>query len=254
MLFTRIGPVLLAWALTLSAAARAAGPEGGEYYSIQPLRLAIGASARTALLTVKNEHADRKTLIVYAEAWRQDDSGADVVSDTSDLVFFPRRMVIPPGGESVVRLGVRSLGSAEERTYRLYVEETEARLPPPGSGSAVSFRMRFAVPVFVAPTAPRDVLRIGQVQVSGGKVQVTVENQGNRHQEIGALNFEAAGAQKQTFSTTVDRKYLLAGASRRYQAEFPADICRGTSVLMVTVPGNHSRAVQEVRITPDMCG
>jgi fimbrial chaperone protein len=228
VLSRRILPAVLA-ALVLPASLL------GAEFSVSPIRIEFDRATRTSSLTVRNDGTEKLQAQVTLSAWTQDETGKDVYADSKDLVFFPRILTVEPGGEALVRVGVRSLPPAVERTYRLYVEEIPA--PRKDGGATVNLRVRFGVGVFVKPPVETVRGEVVGLAIEKGVIRVPVRNTGTvsfrtekvvvrgTRKDAGPLLEEIAGW------------YVLAGATRTFSLVLSPDECRGLTRLDVEAKG-----------------
>ncbi len=64
----------------------------------------------TAAMTVRNDGDDAVVIQASLLSWAQDESGQDVYTPTNEALVTPPIMTIPPGGEQIVRVGLRRAG------------------------------------------------------------------------------------------------------------------------------------------------
>lgn len=214
--------------LLLAATGLAHLPAQAGAFSVSPMRLDLGGALRSAALTVRNEDTAPMSFQVRAMAWSQDEAGLDTYDESSDLVHFPRMLVLAPGQEGVIRVGLRQPLAMVERAYRLFVEE----LPPAPRGEAggvatqVRMLVRFGAPVFVRPQQPVARLEAQDLSVSQGRVRWRLHNAGNRHERLESLRVRAFDAQEaEVFEGSAGLGYLLAGRARAFEMTLPAGAC-----------------------------
>ena len=85
--------------------------------------------------------------------WGQGSQGEAVTEPSADLLISPPIAELRPGERQVFRVALRGARPApEELAYRLILEDiAEPVLAAGDSGSMVNFRMRYDLPVLVAP-------------------------------------------------------------------------------------------------------
>ena len=208
-----------------------AGAHAGAF-SVSPMRLELGGAVRSAALTVRNEDTAPMAFQVRAMAWSQDDAGQDTYEESPELVHFPRMLLLSPGQEGVVRIGLRQPLTQVEKAFRLFVEE----LPPPARAPAgepsqaptqVRMLVRFGAPVFVRPLQPVARLEAEGLAVTAGEVRWRLRNDGNRHERLEAVRvrgFDARDAE--VFDGQAGPGYLLAGRARAFALAMPPEACR----------------------------
>ena len=237
--------------LSLVAALVAASPAFGAEFSVSPIRIEFDRTTRTSFVTVRND-GDRplRTQITLAE-WSQDADGKDVYSDSKDLVFFPKLLNVDPGKEAVVRIGVRSLPAAVEKTYRLYVEEMPD--PSPEGGARVNVRVRFGVGVFVQPPVKSTRAEIVALDVRDGMVHVPVRNTGSVSFRIDKVVLCGTRSSGEPMSREIGGWYVLAGATRSFQARLTDEECRGLVRIDVEAAGTDVKMEAGLDVADGAC-
>lgn len=232
------------------------GPARAGAFAVHPMRLELGGTTRSAALIVRNDDTVTLSFQVRGMEWSQDGSGADHYGDAPDLVYFPRLLVLEPGKEAVIRIGLRQVATAVEKTYRLFVEE----LPPPPSeardeGQArIRALVRFGAPVFVKPLQPFARIEIEQPGVQAGQIRWRMHNAGNRHQRFESLRLIGLDGQgSELFSNDPSVHYILAGKARDFQVPMPAAICSRVARLILEFRTDESEARRELPLGPSPC-
>lgn len=228
--------------------------QAGEF-TVNPVRLELGAAARSGVILVKNEGKEKLAFQLQASEWSQDALGKDQYSETRDLIFFPKIMTIEPGEEGLVRVGTRAAVVQTEKTYRLFIEELPgAAKAAQGTGATLNVLIRFAAPIFVIPVNPADSADIASLALARGVLAMSVKNTGNRHQIIQGIQLAGVDAQgKEVYTMTLADRYLLAGATKSYSATIPADQCTKIAGLSVELKTDKVGVKRKLDITPAMC-
>ncbi|MDC8760189.1 molecular chaperone [Janthinobacterium fluminis] len=120
-------------------------------------------------------------------AWDQQ-GGAEVLTATRELLASPPIVQIAANGRQTIRL-VRGgeAAPAGERTFRVLIDELARDDGPAGSG--VDIRLRYSVPVFVAPPADAGKEALSwHFFKKDGDWMLRVRNSGTLHAQIGALS------------------------------------------------------------------
>ena len=110
--------LVAAWCILFVCGTVAAGE-----FSINPIRLELGAVAKSGVIGVRNEGKTKLSFQLQSMEWTQDVTGKDLYADSSDLIFFPKIMSVDPGEEGLIRVGTKNSAVPSERTYRLFIEE-----------------------------------------------------------------------------------------------------------------------------------
>jgi fimbrial chaperone protein len=246
-------PRLAVKALCALCAAVPAFAAAGEF-SVNPIRLEMGASARSGSMTVKNEGSVPLRFQLQAMEWTQDAEGKDQYLETRDLIFFPKLMTVEPGQDAVVRVGVRNPVVPAEKTFRLFIEELPSANPPAGKGPQVNVVIRFGAPIFVAPIKSQDGLELEGLAVERGEIKLSARNTGNRHQMVQGIQLrgtDAAGAQ--VYTLTLADRYLLAGTTKSYTAAISPEQCRRIAALEVELKTDKLSAQRKLSVDPAAC-
>ncbi|NMC75666.1 MAG: molecular chaperone [Geobacteraceae bacterium] len=239
-------PRLLRSCLAFCAAAWvfSAPPAWCGEWRVYPIRLHFEPGTRIGTLNVRNDGDDAMNFQVKAMEWTQDPDGKDAFTETNDLIFFPKLLLIPPREERVIRLGLKGPGGPlREKTYRLFVEEiAPPRADPHSGGAVVAVNIRFAVPVFVQPVKEDVSGQVVKIELFRGTVSATLRNSGNVHFRVPSLVFRGKDSTgRDTFSQTADGWYLLTGSTRAFSTRIPAEACRKSE--RIEVEGATDRAL-----------
>ena len=193
-------------------------------WRVTPIRIDLGRQAKSGVVTVINDSKDRLQLQMKAFEWTQDAEGKDSYTETGDLVFFPKMMIFEKAEEKILRAGIKVPATKTEKTYRLFLEEIPG--PRKAEGANVAIAIRFGVPLFVAPLKEEPKGEIGKVAMAKGTVEAKIRNPGNVHFVIRSVTVKGKnGKGEEIFSRGLSGWYLLAGASRTYATDVPAEVC-----------------------------
>jgi len=227
--------------------------QAGEF-SVNPIRLEFGASARSGVIAVKNDGKGKLNFQLSASEWTQDAQGVDQYQESRDIVFFPRLMSVEPGQEAIVRVGVKNAVVPTEKTYRLFIEELPGAAAQPERGVQINVLIKFGAPIFVGPVKPQDALELEGPTMRAGVLKFSARNTGNRHQvvqRIGVKGTDAAG--REVYALTLADRYLLAGTLKPYSANLSADQCAKITALEVEVKTDKADATRKTEVTRAMC-
>ncbi|KMZ12400.1 Sigma-fimbriae chaperone protein [Candidatus Burkholderia humilis] len=123
----------------------------GASLQIAPVSIQLSGTEAGKALTLRSDGDQPIHAQVRTYAWTQTEDG-DQLAPTRELVASPPIGLVPAGGEQVIRVirADQNIPTAEH-AYRLIIDE----LPPEGSaaGTAVQFRFRYSVSLFVSPSA-----------------------------------------------------------------------------------------------------
>lgn len=239
--FRQFGALLVALA--------ALSPASAGQFGVSPIRVDLDRNAKSGAITVSNDE-DAESLRVQMRLfeWTQDAEGKDVYRESQDLVYFPRLMILEKGQQKLVRVGLRTPATTQEKTYRLFVEELPS---PPGAatGNRVAIAVRFGVPVYLKPAKEDQRGEIVKMTVANGVLHVGVRNSGNTHFTIKTVTATSGKA----FSRELAGWYLLAGVTRDHAIELPAADCARLGKLDVTVATDQMELHGTLAVDASMC-
>jgi fimbrial chaperone protein len=221
-------------------------------WRVTPIRLDLGRQAKSGVITIINEAADKLQVQLKAFEWTQDAEGKDHYAETNDILFFPRILIFDKAEERIVRAGIRMPAVAAEKTYRLFIEEIPE--PKKAEGANVAIAIRFGVPIFVRPVKEEAKGEIEKIGMAQGTVQARVKNTGNVHfivQSVGVKGRNAKG--EAIFSKELGGWYLLAGASRTYATPLPQDVCADVARIAVEVKTDKATLTGDLAADKTMC-
>lgn len=205
----------------------------GAEFSVSPIRIEFDRATRTSALTIRNDGTDKLQAQVTLSEWTQDETGKDVYAESKDLVFFPKLLTVEPDSEAIVRVGVRALPPAAERTYRLYVEEIPA--PQKGGGAQVNVHVRFGVGIFVRPPVATFRGEIVGLGAEKGVIRVPVRNTGTVSFKVDKVVLRGTRKDTEPLLKELGGWYVLAGSTRTFQVVLSPVECRGLARLDVDV-------------------
>ncbi|MCD6078809.1 MAG: csuC [Ramlibacter sp.] len=229
-------------------AACVAAPAIGSDFSVSPVRVELRQGALSETITVANHAPGRLRVSAKLMEWTQDEQGNDVYKDSGEIVYFPRQLEVEAAGRRLIRVGSKSPAGPTERTYRLFIEEQ----PEPaaeGRAAQIAVYLRFGVPIFLPPAVPRVQADIGEPTLDKGKLSLQVRNGGNQHFRLVRI----AVSDGASYEQEVAGWYSLAGTQKTYTLDIPADVCRRSRTLNVTIEGEGVRADRKLDVDPARC-
>ena len=223
-------------------------------FSVDPIRLELGPSARSGALTVRNEGKVKLSFQIDAMAWTQDASGADQYGETRDLIFFPKIMTVEPGQEGVIRVGTKTPVLPSEKAYRLFIEELPSSERGAESPVQINVLIRFGAPIFINPAKAHDGIEIEPLSISRGLLSFAARNTGNRHQMVEGIQVRGADADgKEVYALTVADRYLLAGTVKPYTTDIPGAKCSQIAVLEIAFKTDKVSVSRRLDVSRAMC-
>jgi fimbrial chaperone protein len=230
----------LAWLAAFGAAAAE--------FSVTPIRVDLARGARSASVSVSNDDARPLRMELRLMEWTQDASGKDVYRESDELIYYPRLMTLQPGEKRLVRIGRRTPAGAAERTFRLYLDELPGADGVTPAASGLSFTIRFALPIFVAPAQDSPRGAIDSIALQDGKLKIALSNPGNQTFRIASVGVRGAA-----FSAEAAGWYLLPGAVRVHEFDIAPETCRTLRRLDVTVKAERLSLEGGLDVDPGMC-
>ncbi|MDB5874030.1 MAG: pilus assembly protein chaperone PapD-like protein [Ramlibacter sp.] len=200
---------------------------------IDPVVVEVGPRQRTVAITVTLSAKAAAPVLLQSQAlsWEQAADGSPRLQPTQDLVIAPPIAELKPGESQVFRVALRGpRREPGELAYRLVLEDTY-RQPAATAGQGVSFRMRYDLPVLVAPAEPvRNDARWEACAADAAQACVRIDNRGNKRVSLHALTIEGAAWTVPVAAPGV----VLAGARREWRIPVPG----GASPAPLRVSGS----------------
>jgi fimbrial chaperone protein len=167
---------------------------------IWPMDPIIEADRGASALWLENRGNTPAVLQIRILAWAQR-GGKDDYGDQAAIVASPPMVQIPPGKRQLVRLtSIQKQRAAGETAFRIIIEEIPVAASDESGeprSSAVRFRMRYSLPLFVyggdfrtaASRARPPPLRCA-IMEQDGREFVRIENVGTLHARLTNVRFE----------------------------------------------------------------
>lgn len=209
---------LHAWlAVALCAAV---GPAHAGSFQVNPIRVDMSKGAASAAITLRNDGDEPIVVQSSIVGWSQD-NGQDAYAPTNEALVTPPIMTVAPGGEQIVRVGLRRGPDAQrELTYRLYLQEVP---PPPKPGfTGLQVALRVGLPVFVAPVAATVRRLEWSAQIRPDGIVLSAQNTGNTHVQVTDFELRPLDA-VEPVARQSSLAYVLAGQRRTWTLPVPAD-------------------------------
>lgn len=237
-------------AALLALAFLCAMPARAGSFGVAPMRVDLGPGATSATITVTNDGDQALSFQATLSAWRQGPDGKDEYADSKDLIFFPQMFSVEPHDKRILRVGVKGPPPQSEKAYRLYIAELAAPTGAKPAGPAqVRVMLRFGIPVFVAPAAPKRDLAMDEPQVAAGKVLVTIRNRGNQGTKFDTL---AVMRDKQVLAET-NGWHVLPGAARTFEIAIDPARCAASGTLEVVANAEGTTLKRAFNAAPALC-
>ena len=238
-------PTLLSAALPSAAIPPASAQSPGSLL-IWPVSPVIEGDQPAAALWLENPGKTPITLQVRVYAWAQQ-NGENVYAAQQDILGTPPILSIAPGERQLIRLTrLVPPPGVPEKPYRVIVDQIPTADTPAATGAAVTFRMRYSLPLFsyaeksaeMNKTAPALAWR--QVSESGGRF-IEIRNASGSHARLSNVAFSSSGKRSQVAEGLFG--YVLPGATMRWPLPEGVDT-RGE--LMATLNGKAMARIERL--------
>lgn len=221
-------------------------------FRVTPIRLDLGREAKSGIITVINEGSEKLHVQMKAFEWMQDAEGKDQYTETADIIFFPKMMILEKNEQRIIRAGIKIPAVAREKTYRLFIEEIPE--PKKAEGTGVAIAIRFGVPIFVKPLKEETKGEIEKIELSKGIFNTIVKNKGNLHFIINSINLKGKNITgMEIFSKELSGWYLLSDASKLYTTQIPPEICKDITKLDIQVKTDRFILDGKLNVDKAMC-
>ena len=201
--------------------------------SVSPVLLELSSRHDKDVVRVANTSDAAKSFEINVVAWTQSEQQREIYADSGDLVAVPPLFTLEPGGEQVVRIGLmRGPDAQTELAYRVFITELAPPENEDRAQSGINMRLRFGVPVFVAPLADTAAtVDFGGLEAIGDHTFMKLANSGNVRVKITEIRYRPP-LEEQSASSTASF-YLHPGKSGLLPLTFP-DLDTGGSIELVT--------------------
>jgi len=205
--------------------------------AVSPVVLELSEQQDKEVVRVTNSGDVAKSFEVNAVAWSQSDKEREIYAETDELLAVPPLFTLQPGQTQVVRIGLmRRADQSAELAYRVFFTE----LAPPEieeqTTSGINMRLRFGIPVFVAPLAPivSGIDFIGLDTIENHKF-MQLKNTGNVHVKVNEIRYLAPFATDKDVTPAVF--YLHPGKTGFLPLDLPGENASGTVELVTDTAG-----------------
>jgi fimbrial chaperone protein len=236
-------PAALGWrdvlmAVCAAAMLLAAAPIDAASLQISPVSVRFAGDQQASSIALQNMGDAPIYGQVRVYRWEQKD-GEDVLTATRDVIVSPPIVQITAGATQAIRLVLTpATRRGVEGTYRVLIDELGRE--DGGAAQGVDIRLRYSVPVFLAPllapgaAAPRDDALDWLVFRKDGSWMLRVRNDGAIHAQLGAVDFSNRAGVKFDISKGLFG-YVLAGRERLWKlpVDDKADLAGALSVRAV---------------------
>jgi fimbrial chaperone protein len=247
----RIFHFFVAFTISLATVTLPYIAEAGNW-RVSPIKINFDIKTRNEGIIVTNDGDQPLNLEVTAMVWSQDQQGQDFYKPANDLIFFPKKLVIEPKRERVIRAGIKVPAVDREKTYRLFIKDVPDRSQ--AAPNTVAIAIQFGVPVFVKPIEEKIVGAIVDTQLADGALSACIENRGNSHFRVKSITLSGkTAAGEPLFTQELNGWYLLNGSSRIFSITLPEAACRQINSLDIKVQSDQIELNERIDVDPTMC-
>ena len=204
-------------------------------FQVNPIRITLSQQSTSALLSVRNESAEKVRFQIGVFEWDQSADGEMLLNPTEDLVFYPNLLVVDPGDERNIRVGNnKSVVTAREKSYRIFVEELPAVESSDQNGIRILTKM--GVPIFIQPAKRLMQGNVEGMNLGRGEFTFEVKNDGNVHFFPRTIRVQGKDSNGDTLlERQLQPWYILSGGMRKYSIEIAQTDCPKLQNLTVEV-------------------
>jgi fimbrial chaperone protein len=181
---------------------------------VSPITVEVPAPGSATTIKLRNEGTAPLNAQIRVYRWLQKD-GVDALEPSNDVVASPPIATLAPETDYTVRLvRVAKEPATTGETYRLLVDEIPDRAA--SAGRAVSFVMRYSVPVFFYPRNLAPARLTWSLEQHKGAMYLTAKNNGGRHARISGLTLRDSHGDTTSLGKGLTG-YILGHSTRRWQ-------------------------------------
>lgn len=244
--------LLLATLVAVGSSGVWVAPADAANWRVAPIKVYFDTRTRSEVVTVTNDGAQPLALEINAVEWTQGPDGQDIYQPASDLVFFPRQLVIEPKQERVIRTGIKVPAVSREKTYRLFIKEVPDRSQQ--APNTVAIAIQFGVPIFAKPVQEEIAGAVTVANVDNGTFSARIENQGNSHFRVSTIALQGTNAAGEIlYQEELSGWYLLGGSTRTVTAPIAHEICRQLKTLDIQVNADRINFNRRIDVDQSMC-
>lgn len=181
-------------------------------FQITPMLIEVPTGSSIATYTVRNTGNQAVNIQVSAFRWTQS-GNQDHYASAPHLMVIPQILSVPPGGQQLVRVALRSARPPHEMAYRLHFDQIP---PAPKKGFiGVQTVIDMDLPLFFLPPHVSNSFRIQLSRKARGKAAMAnIHNTGTRFLRISNLVLlNAAGEEVGKLRGPL---YVLPGMNRHW--------------------------------------
>jgi fimbrial chaperone protein len=204
---------------------------------ISPVLVELGEQHNKDVIRITNSGDAAKSFEVNVVAWSQSADEREIYTPSDELLAVPPLFTLQPGEQQLVRLGLMRHADAEtELSYRVFFTELAPPETEERTTSGINVRLRFGIPVFVAPlAAAAPAVQFVGLRSIGDNTFMELRNTGNVRVKVGEVRYQAPASYDTDVSPAVF--YLHAGRTGYLPLQLPDDNTGGTVELSTDTAG-----------------
>lgn len=229
-------------------------------FQVAPVKMYYSTKNKSETLTITNKGKKLLTTQIEILEWSHDENGKEVLTPTTDMIYFPKILTMEPDVSKIVRIGYKSrLLVEKEKSYRLFVRELP--VSKPGEKTTLTFILNISIPVFLPPVKEEYNVNMEKIELSDGALNIHAKNRGNisaKFTNTVITGFDESNVE--TFSQKVDVWYVLSGLSTKTATKINRDACLKTKRITVStqIQRSNNRALgprqeKELIVASDLC-
>jgi len=152
-------------------------------WSPTPMSTSVVYGQKTFALKINNKNSNKIAAVKLKVVERtQDEYGNDILTDTKDLIVFPKQIIVPANKASAVRVLIRKPNKTKyEKSYRLVIEAVPVSKNLKEK-SGVNILMRYLTSVYLEPDSEKlDNFFLQNIKLVGDAMQFEAVNLGTHH-------------------------------------------------------------------------
>lgn len=223
--------------------------------AISPTSITLHPKKDTASLTFTNRDAKPVTLQLFLKTWHQDEVGKTLLSDSRDVVVFPKMLKIEPGQERPIRVGFRGQWPEIERSFRVFADELPQIDVEEGT-TGVVFPVRLSIPLFVRDQAENvdPKIEIEAIQTHQGQLRIGIRNHARQHVAIIKILAQLSRANGQSLTELEDvGGRILAHGKVFFDIPLEAQTCRQVHRAALTLTMGQATHEQTLDLSARDC-
>lgn len=216
-------------------------PAQGAGLKVFPVRILLAPDEPIQTMSIENSSDTPSRVQLRVYSWRQD-RGEEILEDTRDVLANPGQFEIAPGATQIARFGLRTEAGAQEKSYRVILEEIPGlRAPRPGE---VQTLLRISIPIFVPPARASGALAWRAWPSGEREIRFAVRNDGNMHVQINRL---ALTRRNQREVARQDMSvYLLPGSEKHISMALDAPVVPGEALALSAMTDQADKVAAEL--------